>query len=160
MITREFIGLSEHDNTRSDRDTLEWRDKVLGIPHDSSIDWAHRFAVVAADAQSIILPVMSFDRVPLIPDDYSSPSHFAYLIEFIPYDNKNLRYKIATHVLLSAEKYHEDFLFPLTVIAYAATDAGSRLLKLLGFEPARHAGWWRAEYRSIQDDRLVWFMRD
>ncbi len=125
-------------------DTIAIRDRILGIPRDRRIDDAHKFVVVTEYGQSIIVPVVPHNRVPIVPDDldFSGNAHFAYLIEFITYDRKgSLTKKIKRHIDETLHQFRYMYALPLRILSYGATSSGRRILTHLGFESTPYVNW-------------------
>ena len=139
-------------------DTIAIRDRILGIPRDRRIDVAHRYAIVTEYGQSIVVPVIPYDRVPVIPDDldFSGNVHFAYLIEFITYDRRgSLKRKLKRHNDETLHQFRWMYALPLRILSYAATPRGERLLRMLGAEKTLYGNWYILDVTDFNQFELT-----
>jgi hypothetical protein len=112
---------------------LRKRNRIFGYPDDDAIDWGYNLAIESDHGQLTAIPVNPpRGELPLLPCDYQSPARICYLLSFWTNGNYSLR---ATLRELIAKIDLTDYIFPIEVIARAATEEGARLLRIFGFVP-------------------------
>lgn len=130
--------------------------QAFGPPRDADIRWAYRLAKVYHSPTSFAslsaIPVHPRCKivVPILPYDYASPSDCCYLVHFLSKSKgKSLR-RILNELLRHALEA-DDFCFPLTVISWVETRAGSRLWKDFYGVSVNPNSWLRLEFAQPEN---------
>ena len=132
-------------------------DLVFGPPRDEDIRWAYRLAKFKNDRYSFAsisaVPVTPHCKifVPLLPYDYASPSDCCYLVHFLSSVAEGENLKRCLCRLLQQVLATDDFRFPLTVVTWIETRAGSRLWKAFYGIDIEPRNWLRVKFSNPEN---------
>ncbi len=130
---------------------------IFGPARDEDIRWAYRLTKVhhGALAFSSLSAVPVNPRckifVPLLPYDYASPSDCCYLVHFLSIATESENLKKCLTDLLQQALDTSDFRFPLTVVTWIETRAGSRLWKTFYGIDIEPRNWLRVKFSSPEN---------